>query len=1158
MNVVHKVAVLFHANDRLSGRLAHMQGKFASLSKTQSEYAKSMANLERIENKAIETMRKHEAATQQAQMRRMQMNRAENARQRAMDAFGEKSAQKFIDLQNRINAAQQQAAQRQSAIQENALQRREAIQRRFDENLARLREANGMRRAQADRQIERLTRMRDQQEKAHQDAQVARDQQHQERRQRIIDQFNENRRKALAASGDRREAANDHIDQLTRQREHLVGKGHSVMSQAQLAFVQGQIATQHSEKSQLHALRGAAMDDARRQAIAHSQDPIEAARNAAHGYNNQLSDLEKSLAYNKQLVDQHHQMVELDRKIAEAQERVRTNDERQTRTMRQMDNAKNKALAQADSDHAQRTDEAHKKQVFHQNELNTKLDEAQTKQRELTDKQDKDTRKLANARQAATDAITKKEQVQADKAKAADDKRLHTLNQMRDNHIVDADAKMKVMQGEMDAQVHLNDLVRQKLDAEQKYREAKLHSLEAEHAAELRNSQLIEQRMRMVEKYHQRLQRGVGLIMGAGVAGAGVAHAVHSMAEVGNKMNTSDQQLMGMGINDKLLARVREINRQQAGLGKGIDYKEANDTFKMLHAVLGGPEAVLGKDGKDTSVLTLVNKFKVGMQQRYNLSDSTLDNAIRAAELGSASNRPDGKAKTREERIEHFESRLRLIMKATEATGGTLRVNEVLAGMKTLQANKFGLSDDGFLKLAFVMQELGGGRTGTAVNGLMTNMLMGQQAAYKNMGMAKLGLVNIHDKSIEFTKDGKGIKSFNPMTAFVQGNLLSKDPHEWIKTVYMPKLQAAMKADGKAWTPENAQLWLNKNIMGSTGRQTSQGLVSIMFQQSQRIEDDFLRAKNHAEDIETVFDKVSNQYKFQAKQTSIEWENLQNQLSQGVLPVVTGMLKVVNPTLRAIADVAKNNPEAVGAVFGAISAAIATGGLAGVVMVFSAVRGLAAISTLASTASALNSTATALGLLAVRGPAAAAGVEAVAVAAALPGLGMLGTVALGLTALAAAIGVVVLAIRDIPDPNNPFARAAGIKPPAPTNNPTAFSVPTPKASYQKTPLELLRESQGRTVGPGAGVSPRTIPGAAAPPRGTTTSVQVKPLIEGPLKAEMTLRVLVEAKGNTAIDQKNANAIAGSAVDRLHSAHPNLNRSTGSRGHGDLPPGIVPR
>lgn len=1044
MNVVHKVAVLFHAHDRMSGRLQHMQGRFASLTKAQGDYARSLSSMEKLEAKAADAVRRSDKAQAMATVNRMQMRKQEASLARRLgdeqskhDARRQALAEQYSDrqaaqLNNQRNITRQHATQTQ------------AIQDRFHASTEASRRAHGARIEAIDRQI------------------------------------NKARLRVGALEGQQRPEINGFATNTAQLRQYKTALERARSEAIASAVAQS---TGNRQSSILAGPNGRMLVSNEKLAQDELSRAQRAADAAARPFNKQISSVNSAVS------------------MHEKQDKVVEDLHQSQRALRDLSDTR----ARMDADH-----------IAAINRISAAETEAQRK----------------HATQAS-ELIRKRWE--------ADSKALGGISAQGKANDEAHRRTMAGLEAERTATNDIHALRRRALDEANGLNQARVHGLENEYNAELRNAAAMEKRMHAIEHHQNNLRKGLMLGMGAGMLGLGLVSATRHVAEVGMEYTAADQRLQGMGVQGALFNRVSAINRAQSGLNRGVDYRQATDTFAMLHAVLGGPEAVLGKNLNDTSTLTLVNKFKAGVRNRYaGISDAAMDSGIRAAELGSSSNKADGTVRTHAERTANFKSRMELVHRGLGATGGTLRMSDILAGMKTMQANKFNLSDDGFLKMMFVMQELGGGRTGTAMNGLMTNMLMGQQVGYKNLNMGKMGLLNMKDKSIVRDKNG-GIKSFNPMTAFVGAHQLMSDPAQWVHDVFKPKMQSALKKQGKSFTPENAQLALTQGIMGTVGRQNAQGLVSILFQQSQRIQDDFFRAKTYAEGISKAFDKAQGTYKFVSEQTAIEWKNLNNEMAKGILPVAASFLRTMNPTIRALADAAGRNPQTVGAVFTALGALAVTGGLYSVVLVFSALRGLAAVN---------------LGAAAVGLNGAAGGLGAVGAAAALPGLALLGEIAVGLGLVA---GAAVL-LKRISDPTAPPLLPA-TKPrfgPGTTDtgrahdgNRTGRAFFNPAGSgtqFVNHEGVVFKTGHARPYGPSPYVSPLSRKGGH----------KASPNMEGAAQATMTWHVILESKGDTPVSQRNSDKVAATLHKQLHAASPHVGPNTHSAAHRVLPPNVTRR
>lgn len=557
-----------------------------------------------------------------------------------------------------------------------------------------------------------------------------------------------------------------------------------------------------------------------------------------------------------------------------------------------------------------------------------------------------------------------------------------------------------------------------------------LQQAHAAHEAEDRLQRKMHRRQRLVGA----ASAGAGGFVAGGLASYGLARGIAHIAEAGGKRGLLAEQLQGMGMannvvkNGKLvrtgeLDKILAINNQQSRDVVGVSFADSVETFKLLHTLLGGPEGVLGEGLKDTSILTKVNKFKTAAGLTYGLKEKGVEDLLKAAEGTSSSDQfrmVKGKPKlvrlSHEERIEHFNSQLELMFKAVGVMGKKLNPGEILAMTKTMQASKFGLKGDAFLRASFVAQELGGGRTGTAINSFLTNIGTGSQSSKKNQMLAEMGLLDLKSKAVERNPKTGAITGYLP-TALKNGAQAFADPIQWMGTTFSDAIQKKL---GK--TPMNEKTiqpfigpLVTALTMKGVGRQTAQGLVVTSILQRSRINDDVVRS--HAgQGIIARYTQIATQYVAQVKQTSIELERLNAAMAKGVTPVAAKFLETLNPILRSLSDFAEKNPKVTG---GLTVAAIATLnpislGLGAIALAWWASASTAAAMS-AGVAGAVTTALASAGVVAaaeagVAGTLAGALAAAPAVAAAEVGVGAMLVAALAVAAKGTAVAALALGL----------------------------------------------------------------------------------------------------------------------------------------------------
>jgi hypothetical protein len=135
-----------------------------------------------------------------------------------------------------------------------------------------------------------------------------------------------------------------------------------------------------------------------------------------------------------------------------------------------------------------------------------------------------------------------------------------------------------------------------------------------------------------------------------------------------------------------------------------------------------------------------------------------------------------------------FRSNLDLAEKLVTGSGGFLKFGD-LASFSQQGGTAFrGLSDQGILNYAAILQEQGGRRAGTALMSIYQNLIAGRTPAKTMLKLQELGIGQTSWQT-HMTAAGKQVKSL-VMTHPVAEALLSSDPVSWFRQDFLPLLAA--------------------------------------------------------------------------------------------------------------------------------------------------------------------------------------------------------------------------------------------------------------------------------------------------------------------------------------------------------------------------------
>lgn len=403
-----------------------------------------------------------------------------------------------------------------------------------------------------------------------------------------------------------------------------------------------------------------------------------------------------------------------------------------------------------------------------------------------------------------------------------------------------------------------------------------------------------------------------GVLMAGGLAAAGIVGFTHSIAEAATPMMRARQQVEGMGLHGVELEKVIALNQKISETMPNVSFTQSMQEFRKLHDLMGGPKAVLGQNLDNPAFLMQANRMVSAARLTFGMGEGEVNDLMRAADMSTSSNSVTGRRFTIPERQEHFVKRMELMFKALEVSGGLLKGGNIRSFMAQLQANRFGLSDEGFLRSIFYASEAGP-RAGTGINSLITNLGLGSQAMAKNKLIADWGLLSpeaLKDPKQVFRNSKGNITGYLP-TALRGGKMAFEDPLKWGAMFLLPAIDAQLKKMGKKVTPEMEGPMLTAMVMRGTGRSTSQAAAVTAIRQAAKFEDSVKRAEM-AETVQQRFTAITKQYTASVEQFTIETDRLKNSISTGWLPVMAQFLGAINPIIRAFSEFIAQHPTAVG------------------------------------------------------------------------------------------------------------------------------------------------------------------------------------------------------------------------------------------------------
>lgn len=278
---------------------------------------------------------------------------------------------------------------------------------------------------------------------------------------------------------------------------------------------------------------------------------------------------------------------------------------------------------------------------------------------------------------------------------------------------------------------------------------------------------------------------------------------------------------------------------------------------------------------------------------------------------------------------EDFMRGLNLAQRLVTGSGGATKFTDLETLAKRGGASFKGLSDDGVMMLATVLQEQGGSATGTALMSMYQNLIAGRttkkaMAKLSAAGLAELGYVS------HGTVGGKDYKTLQ-VTKIVGEELLRTNPGAWLMKY---GVDAAKRSGAK--NDSEVIAFINDLMSNRTGS----NMAATFTTQSLQAMRDFKLAKN-AMGAEQTIDEAKNTTSGRFLDLSARWKDLMIELGVMVLPTVVKGTEWLISLLKGVKAFAKEFPlltKDIVLAFGVLAGLVAAGGV--VMMATAAFRAL--------------------------------------------------------------------------------------------------------------------------------------------------------------------------------------------------------------------------
>ncbi|MCA3184416.1 MAG: hypothetical protein INH13_12515, partial [Cupriavidus sp.] len=242
-----------------------------------------------------------------------------------------------------------------------------------------------------------------------------------------------------------------------------------------------------------------------------------------------------------------------------------------------------------------------------------------------------------------------------------------------------------------------------------------------------------------------------------------------------------------------------------------------------------------------------------------------------------------------------FLAGLDLAQRMVTGSGGAINFGDLEQFAKTGGAAFKGMSDQGIMNLATLMQEQGGARTGTALMSLYQNLVAGRTPKKTMAALVDAGLADVGEVT-SGSVGGKTIKS-TVLRNIKDEQMLREDPAGWLMKY---ATAAAERAGAKS---DSEKIGFINNLLSN--RQASNMGANFTTQQAQALRDANL-VKN-AKGTQGTIDQFKNTAGGAEADFLAAWESLKTEMGRGVLPQVTKVLNAGTEFFRSINDWGQKN-----------------------------------------------------------------------------------------------------------------------------------------------------------------------------------------------------------------------------------------------------------
>lgn len=395
----------------------------------------------------------------------------------------------------------------------------------------------------------------------------------------------------------------------------------------------------------------------------------------------------------------------------------------------------------------------------------------------------------------------------------------------------------------------------------------------------------------------------MGMVGGA-LAGAGMLGlaALKGPIEAAKDYETAYTRFKTLNLGDLVNQQAHKFARGTQAFGASS--KDLMETLRESVGMFGGMENAL-KIAPKLAELNAANSFLFGANAKK-LDEHAIKSIMRFNDMRGLTDSP-----------EDFLLGLNLTQRMYTGSGGMIRFQDLELMAKRGGAAFKGMSDEGIMMMASMLQENGGNATGTAIMSLYQNLVAGRttkktMAALMDAGLVKLGEVNTG------TVGGKKSTS-TVITSIVDEKMLRENPGLWLMTY-----AAKAAKDHGAKTDSEIVSYVNKLLSNRTG--SNMGAL-FTTQQLQALRDQTL--VRNAMGVDQTIDAGKRTTVGREAELRARYNSLQTELGLTILPVVNKALEGLIALCKTLIGFAREFPvmtKALVSAFGVLSALSVAGG----------------------------------------------------------------------------------------------------------------------------------------------------------------------------------------------------------------------------------------